>query len=151
MLRKLILSVIFINCLSAGTLKIDDKISNFSLTDQFDKIHTITSDISTIIVTFQKETLMMVNDYLSSKSENYLEDHHAIFINNISSTPAIITKMFTLPKLRDYKYTILLIYDENNTKFEKQNDKITTYSLENGFIKNIHFISSIDELKRILN
>lgn len=151
MLRKLILSVIFINCLNAGTLKIDDKISNFSLTDQFDKIHTITSDISTIIVTFQKETLMMVNDYLSSKSENYLEDHHAIFINNISSTPAIITKMFTLPKLRDYKYTILLIYDENNTKFEKQNDKITTYSLENGFIKNIHFISSIDELKRILN
>lgn len=150
MLRKLILSVIFINCLSAGTLKIDDKISNFSLTDQFDKIHTITCDISTIIVTFQKKTLMMVNDYLSSKSENFLENHHAIFINNISSSPTIITKMFTLPKLRDYKYTILLIYDESNTKFEKQNDKITTYSLENGFIKNINFVSSIDELDRVL-
>lgn len=150
MLKKLILSVIFINCLSAGTLKIDDKISNFSLTDQFDKIHTITCDISTIIVTFQKKTLMMVNDYLSSKSENFLEDHHAIFINNISSSPTIITKMFTLPKLRDYKYTILLIYDESNTKFEKQSDKITTYSLENGFIKNINFVSSIDELDRVL-
>lgn len=150
MLKKLILSVIFINCLSAGTLKIDDKISNFSLTDQFDKIHTITCDISTIIVTFQKKTLMMVNDYLSSKSENFLENHHAIFINNISSSPTIITKMFTLPKLRDYKYTILLIYDESNTKFEKQSDKITTYSLEGGFIKNINFVSSIDELDRVL-
>ena len=150
MLKKLILSIIFINCLSAGTLKIDDKIGNFSLTDQFDKIHTISSNVLTIIVTFQKETLMMVNDYLSSKSENFLEEHHAIFINNISSSPTIITKMFTLPKLRDYKYTILLIYDESNTKFEKQNNKITNYSLENGFIKNINFISSVDELERVL-
>ena len=58
--------------------------------------------------------------------------------------------MFTLPKLRDYKYTILLIYDESNTKFEKQNNKITTYSLENGFIKNINFVSSVDELERVL-
>jgi hypothetical protein len=63
----------------ASNLKIGDKISNFSLTDQFDGIHTITSGISTIIVTFQKETLMMVNDFLSSKSElDFLEDKHAI-------------------------------------------------------------------------
>ena len=43
--------------------------------------------------------------------------------------------MFIIPKLRDYKYSILLIYDENNRKFAKQNDKITTYSLENGVVK----------------
>ena len=31
-----------------------------------------------------------------------------------------IVKMFTIPKMRDYKYDILLIYDENNKKFMEE-------------------------------
>ena len=150
MIKQLILSIIFVNSLFAVNLKIEDKISNFSLTDQFDKIHTISNDIKIIIVTFQKDTLLMVNNFLSSKSSDFLENHKAIVINDISSTPNIITKMFTLPKLRDYKYSILLIYDENNTKFTKQTGKITTYSLENGVIKDIRFLSSTYELEEFL-
>ena len=83
MMKQLILSIIFANFMFASTLRIDDKIGNFSLTDQFDKIHTISSNVLTIIVTFQKETLMMVNDFLSSKSSIFLEEHHAILINKI--------------------------------------------------------------------
>ena len=150
MIKQLILSIIFVNSLFAVNLKIEDKISNFSLTDQFDKIHTISNDIKIIIVTFQKDTLLMVNNFLSSKSSDFLENHKAIVINDIYSTPNIITKMFTLPKLRDYKYSILLIYDENNTKFTKQTGKITTYSLENGVIKDIRFLSSTYELEEFL-
>ncbi len=48
------------------------------------------------------------------------------------------------------KYSILLIYDENNRKFAKQNDKITTYSLENGVVKDIKFLSSTNELGNLL-
>ena len=55
MIKKLILSVLFPSIIFASSLKINDKISNFSLTDQFDKMHTINSGISTIIVTFQKK------------------------------------------------------------------------------------------------
>jgi hypothetical protein len=50
----------------------------------------------------------MINDFLSSKSEHFLEDKHAVFISNITSSPTIITRMFTIPHLRDYKYTILI-------------------------------------------
>ncbi|AYJ79712.1 hypothetical protein AN286_05980 [Aliarcobacter cryaerophilus ATCC 43158] len=150
MIKKVLLLVIITNFMFAGNLKLGAKVNNFSLVDQFDEIHTITSDIETIIVTFQKETLMMVNDFLSSKSSLFLKEHHAIFINNLSSTPTIITKMFIIPKLRDYKYSILLIYDESNTRFAKQNDKITTYSFENGVVKDIKFISSANELSNLL-
>ena len=150
MLKIFILLMITTNFIFGGNLKVGDKLNNFSLTDQFDGIHTITNNIETIIITFQKETLMMVNDFLSSKSSLFLKEHRAIFINNISSTPTIITKMFILPKLRDYKYGILLIYDENNTKFAKQADKITTYFLENGIVKDIKFLSSANELGNLL-
>lgn len=149
MLKKLILSILFPAIMMANSLKLNDKISIFSLTDQHDKIHTINSEVSTIIVTFQKETLEMINDFLSSKSNNFLQDNHAVFISNIATSPSIITRLFTIPKLRDYKYDILLIYDENSTKFLKQNDKATIYSISNGQINHISFVTTKYELEEV--
>lgn len=149
MLKKLILSTLICFYANASTLKIDDKISTFSLVNQFDKIHTITSEISTIIVTFQRETSNLVNDFLSSKQSDFLDKNHTIFINNISCNPSIIVKMFTIPKMRDYKYDILLIYDENNKKFMEEENKITVYFIKNGFVKDIKFLSSIYELEGV--
>ena len=149
MLQKLILSMMVCIYANAGTLKIDDKISTFSLVNQFDKMHTITSEISMIIVTFQKETTNLVNDFLSSKSSDFLDKNNTIFINNISSIPSIVVKIFTIPKMRDYKYDILLIYNENSKKFKEEEDKITVYFIENGFVKDIKFISSIYQLEGV--
>ena len=149
MLKFLTLSIIFSSFLFASNLKIHDKINNFSLTDQFDKIHTINNDVSTIIISFQKETLDLINDFLSSKNIDFLQKTHTVFVSNISSTPVIITKLFTNPKLKDYKYDILLIYDENNIKFSKQDIKVTIYSLLNGEINNISYVSSQNELENL--
>lgn len=150
MFRKLILSILFSTLVYSSSLKLNDKISNFSLTDQFDRIHTITSEVSTIVITFEKETLNSVNDFLSKKERDFLEKNNAIFIANISCLPNIFTRMFTLPKLRDYKYSILLIYDEKSAKFFEVENKITVYSIENGIVKNIRYLNSIFELEEIL-
>ncbi len=150
MFRKLILSILLSTLVYSSSLKLNDKISNFSLTDQFDRIHTITSDVSTIVITFEKETLNSVNDFLSKKERDFLEKNNAIFIANISCLPNIFTRMFTLPKLRDYKYSILLIYDEKSAKFFEVENKITVYSIENGIVKDIKYLNSIFELEEIL-
>lgn len=150
MFRKLILSILLSTLVYSSSLKLNDKISNFSLTDQFDRIHTITSEVSTIVITFEKETLNSVNDFLSKKERDFLEKNNAIFIANISCLPNIFTRMFTLPKLRDYKYSILLIYDEKSAKFFEVENKITVYSIEDGIVKNIRYLNSIFELEEIL-
>ena len=150
MFRKLILSILFSTLVYSSSLKLNDKISNFSLTDQFDKIHTITSDVSTIVITFEKETLNSVNDFLSKKEKDFLEKNNTIFIANISCWSNIFTRMFTLPKLRDYKYPILLIYDEKSARFSEIENKITVYSIENGIVKEIKYLNSIFELEEIL-
>lgn len=150
MFRKLILSILFSTLAYSSSLKLNDKISNFSLTDQFDKIHTITSDVSTIVITFEKETLNSVNDFLSKKEKDFLEKNNTIFIANISCWSNIFTRMFTLPKLRDYKYPILLIYDEKSARFSEIENKITVYSIENGIVKEIKYLNSIFELEEIL-
>ena len=59
--------------------------------------------------------------------------------------------MITIPHLRDYKYTILLIYDDNSIKFLKEENKATIYSIFNGQVNDIKYISSKDELEKFFH
>ena len=148
-MQKLVLFLLLCIYLNAATLKINDKISAFSLPNQFDKIHTVGSETSYIIVTFEKDDANLISDFLSSKNSDFLNKNHAVFINDISSTPPVIVKMLTIPKMREYKYNVLLIYKENSKKFIEQEDKITIYILENGFVKDVKFVSTKYELEEI--
>ncbi len=150
MIKRLILLILVCFFAKASTLKLDDKISNFSLPNQFDKIHTINDEISIIIIAFQKEDAKLVNDFLSIKSSDFLEKKHAVFIDNISKTSPIIVKLFTIPELRDYKYNVLLIYNENSKRFLEQEGKITVYLIKDGLVKDIKYISSQEELEGVL-
>ena len=150
-MKKLFLWALFMYTLSwANDFNVNTKIPHFSLPDQFDKIHTINEDVTTIIVSFEKGTGAMVNEFLSEQDKSYLAQHHAVFIANISGMPMIITKMFALPKMRDYAHNILLIYDENDKRFISKEGKSTVYKLDNGIVKDLFYVSSFNEIKQAL-
>ncbi|PHO12153.1 hypothetical protein CPG38_09480 [Malaciobacter marinus] len=125
-------------------LSINDEISSFSLANQFNQKKTIDSNINILIVSFEKNTGKEVNEFLEEKNPNFLENHNAVFIANISGMPMFITKMFALPKMRKYKHEILLIYDEKENRFKAKEGMSTLYRLENGIIKSIEFIRKND-------
>ena len=149
MKQKLILLILICIFAKASTLKIDDKISSFSLPNQFDKIHTINGEISKIIVSFQRDDINLINNFLSSKNSDFLDKNNTVFIDNISKVSSLIVKMFVIPKLREYHYDILLIYNETNKKFLEQENKISVYLIENGTVKDIKYISTKEELERV--
>jgi hypothetical protein len=144
MLKKLLLLPLFALFLYANSFEINQNIGSFSLPNQFDEKQTIDNSIEMIIVSFEKGTGADINQFLSTKDKNFLKNHHAAFIANISGMPSIITKMFALPKMRDYKHNVLLIYDEDDNRFVSKEDKSTLYRLENGVIKSISYITKED-------
>jgi len=144
MIKKLILLVLFTTYLFSNGFEVNKKLSNFTLVDQFDKTHTVTSDTKTIIVSFEKGTGADINEFLSKKPEDFLQKNQAVFIANISGMPSIITSMFALPKMRKYKHNILLIYDEDDKRFIQKDDYSTLYKLEDGVIKSISYINKED-------
>lgn len=147
-MKKIILFLSLVLCAFSQELSINDKINNFSLANQFDEKKTIDSKVNTIIVSFEKDTGKEVNEFLEQKTSDFLREHHAVFIANISGMPMIITKMFALPKMKNYKHEILLIYDENDDRFKAQEGMSTLYRLENGVIKSIEFITK-DDLEKV--
>lgn len=147
---KLIFSFsLLVNSLLAQGFNLNEKIEHFSLPDQFNKMHTISEKTETIIVSFEKDTGKMVNEFLESKQPDFLKNHHAVFIANISGMPSIITKLFALPKMQDYKHTILLIYNENDKRFIQKDEVSTIYSLKDGVIKSVNFVKNKEDLEKI--
>lgn len=148
--KILFLALISSTCIFATNFKKGDNIGYFSLPNQFDEKSVIDSKIKTIIVSFEKDTGKDINTYLASKEADFLDNHNAVFIANISGMPSIITKLFAMPKMRDYKHSILLIYNENDNRFINKEGKSTLYKLKNGVIKSISFITKND-LNKIFN
>ncbi len=101
-----------------------------------------------IVVAFEQETGALVNDYLKTKEPLYMTRNRSIFIADISKMPTIITNTFALPKMRKYNHLVYLHY---NDQFQKvlpmKKDKLTLLHVEDSKIKNISFISTVDELK----
>lgn len=151
MLLKIFTFSLLITSLYCDKLTINDKFIPFSLPDQFDRIHTIKSNISKIIVSFDEDTSKLINEYLFKKEYKFLYKHRTIFISDISNNSSLITKMFILPKMRDYKHTILVIYDNKGEKFLRKIHKATIYSLNHGVVNNIKYISSKKQLEEIFN
>ena len=147
MIKKIALIIAFASLLFSNNFEINQNINSFSLADQFDKIHTVNANVKTIIVSFEKGTGADINEFLNNKPADFLQKNNAVFIANISGMPSIITKLFALPKMKKYKHSILLIYDENDTRFLQKEDKSTVYKLENGVIKSIFYIEKEDIAK----
>lgn len=148
-MKIVIFFILLITSLFSQEFERNGKLNHFSLPDQFNKMHTVSDDTQTLIVSFEKDTGKMVNEFLASKEADFLQKHHAVFIANISGMPSIITKLFALPKMQDYKHTILLIYDENDKRFLQKDELSTVYKIENGVVKDIQFVKDKKDLEKI--
>ncbi|MCK5111768.1 MAG: hypothetical protein KAQ94_09630 [Arcobacteraceae bacterium] len=144
-----ILNFTFIN----AAIKIDTNIQPFKLLDQFDKEHKLTKDTREVIFVFQKSTGHLVKDYLDTVESDFLAKRDALFVMDLSAVPSLL-KFIVLHNLIDYKYPILLLDDEDMTKVYldiEKCDKVMIVKLNNFKITNIEYVTTKQELEKVLN
>ena len=154
MKKILLLLAMAITFVGADALKVSSDVSTlnrYAYESPHGKALKISNLTKTIIVSFEKDTGKLVNEYLNNKYPPYMFKHNAVFIADINEMPSIITKLFALPKMRKYKHTIYLHNTEEFAKFvPSKEEKITVIKLQNGKVKSISFISTEAELKSAL-
>ena len=152
MLKKIVLATLLALGLNAASLNIDSSIVDIKIKDQFDKVHTLNSDVKTILFASDKGTSDMLRDYLLplSEKENILEKNSAVYVADISGMPSLISKFIALPKMKKYPFSVLLLDDTNKDNFVKEDGKIIVYSLENGKVVKIDKISTKEELTNFI-
>jgi len=135
----------------ANEYQVGQTMNPIILNDQFETAHKIDKMPHTIIMTFEKEPSDILNEYLSKQSQGYLEKNDAIYIADISQMPTFVTKTFALPKMREYKYKVLLITDENEgVKYPYQEGQVTIIKTENHRIKSIKFTDKLSQLNEMI-
>ncbi len=151
---KKLLSALFISavCVFAQNIEVGTSIkvfNNYKYETPDAKELKIPTSTTKILITFQKDASEIVNEYLSKKDERFLEKNSAVYIADINKMPTIITKLFALPKLRDFKHTIHLHYED---KFQnivpKEDEKITLIRLKQQKVESINFLSTKEDLDR---
>jgi len=127
---------------------------SIKLPDQFDKAHELTDATKKIVFVFEKATGHTVKEFLKTQKSDYLSYKNGLFVADISPMPTVIRNTFALPDLKKSNFSVLLIYDKNISKTlknEKEADKIALIELNNKKVVNVHYIKTVDELKKLLD
>jgi len=149
---KILLILTFTAVLSfANVLKIGDTLTPFNLPDQFDKVHTISSDnYEVFLVSFAKDTSSKVNEYLKKQENGFLEKNKIVYISDIHTMPSFVTSLFALPKMRKYKYTLMLMYEENKI-FPQHDEALSVIRFKNNKVNSIEFIKEDESIDSIFH
>ena len=141
-MKKLLIFLTVTGSLFAG-LSVGQPFPKTPFQDQFEKRHTVPDEERIVIVSFEREVSDAVNAFLGKQPKDFLAKHRATYIADISAMPTIISTLFALPKMRDYRYPILLNRDEAfKKKYDNKEGKLTIYRLEDGKIVSVNFIDT---------
>ena len=125
---------------------------DLTLPDQFDVAQTVGPEVTTLILAFTKTTGGIVRGYLDEQEKDYLTEHRAVFIADISPFPVVLRNTVALPMLRKSPYSVLLLYEAemaDTLKSKTHAEEITIATLANGMVQAVRYISTEEELAAI--
>ncbi len=128
-------------------------LADLKLNDQFEKEQTLNKNTKKIIFAFSKDMAHLCNDYFATQTPSYLDENYTQFVADVSTAPSIIRSMFIMPGLKDFKHTVLILEDENTALSFRAGvdiEKIIVAYLEDGKITQIKTISTVEELKNMI-
>jgi hypothetical protein len=153
-MKKTILTLTTLATFAFGSININDDMSTFSHPDQFDKIHSVTSQTKQMIFVFKKASGHSLKEFLASKPNDYLTSKNIMNIADVSAMPTII-QWFALPSLKDYAFPIIVLNDDKvSNKFkkdEKNIEKIIEVVLKNKIVSDVKYFDDVKELEKYLD
>ncbi len=126
---------------------------DYTLPDQFDKTHKLSSNTQKMVFAFTKDTGHIIKVFMLEKPEGYIESKKAVIVADISAMPVVIQNTFALPDLRESNYSMMLIYDKEMAKQLKEGQeatKVIVMTLDNKKVTKVELAGSVEELEKLL-
>jgi NADPH-dependent ferric siderophore reductase len=133
--------------LAAAELRVGDAFPYLSLPDQHGQAYALPSDTARVLFAADKLGSDLLNGFLAQQPDDYLGRRHVVYIADISSMPAIVTRLFALPKMRERPYRIMLADEAAAVAFlPRQAGAVTVVHLRERQVVSIGFLSTEAEL-----
>ena len=133
-------------------LVVGKSLADFKVNDQNGKPQTLSDETKIVFFSFSKPTGHMCNAFLEKQPADFLAQHHAVYVADVSAAPSIIKSMFILPDLKELPFPILLINDDTLSAAYTQGmnkESIVVVFVENKKITKIKNIKDAQELEQL--
>jgi hypothetical protein len=115
--------------------------------DQHGRIQILDTDVRNVVFLADMDAKDILHEELQPLGDTFLKESRSVIIADIHKMPAIISRVFALPAMRDYSYTLHLIRTEGpGLRFPLKPGQMTLLRLENRKILSIEIFVSGEEL-----
>lgn len=125
-----------------------------SLNDQHDKPAAISTQTRWVVFTAEKPVSDMVSAVLNAEPAGVAERLRLVYVADISGMPALVTRMFALPKLRELPFPIALVREAAQVSqvadIPRVKGAATVLHLDNGRVAQVATVRLADELRSLL-
>lgn len=133
--------------LTAQALQIGDRLTPWTLLDQYDQPYTLNNQTRTLLVARSMDAAKLVNVALKDKPKGFLESRQTVFVADIQKMPSVIATLFAIPKMRDYSYRVILDRDARIVpQYAGDEDKVLLLQLRDGQLVGQQQFSSAEQL-----
>ena len=125
-----------------------------SLLDQHDKPAPISASTRWLVFAFEKPVSDMVTAVLAAEPAGVVDRLRLAYVADISGMPALVTRLFALPKLRELPFPIALVRDAAQVTQVADLPRVpgnaTVLRLDNGRVSQIAMARQAAELRALL-
>src|SRR3989339_1708494 len=119
-----------------------------TLVDQHGASLALGPGVRTLLFSREMASKDLIQELLTAEGAGFLSEHEAVYLVDISGMPSLITKMFALPKMREYPFRLFLDDDGSQTeRIPVEPGKVTLLYLEDRTIKAIRHLAEKDEIR----
>lgn len=130
--------------------KVGDALPTVTLSNQHGKAVPIADDVKTVLFVGEMSVSKVASAFFNEQEADFLTQHRAYYIADISGMPSIITKMFAIPKMKKRPYDILLVKEaEDVMLIPRKEDYISVIKVKEGLISSVDYVKTGEELAKV--
>jgi hypothetical protein len=149
--RFLALALLLSAAARAEPYAVGSTLEPLEFADQHDQIRTVDALLRALLFTRDMQAGDVLKQALAEDGAAQLERAGAVYVADVSGMPALVLRMFALPKLRQRPYPILLDRDGSQTaRLPSQSGKVSLLVLDALRVKEIRYLASPEEIRAAL-
>lgn len=137
--------------LLAQAVEPGDRLAPWTLLDQYDQPYSLSNDTHILLVAQDMDGAKLVKAVLEGQPKGYLEARGAVFVADIQRMPALVSKLFAIPAMRDYSYRVMLDREGRvASRYAAADGKVQWLTLDKGVLVRRQAFSDTPALKAAL-
>jgi len=136
------LCLLFITIITHG-----QELSPVDFEDQHGDAVAFDSNVKWLIFAHHNKGAKMTKEAIDQVEINDFTAYQGLYVADISKMPALISRMFAMPAMRNYEFNLALDKDGDITQnWPKQDDKVTLITLDNLSLVDVQYVDSPEEI-----